>query len=138
MQSVIILHLLSAMNFFTVLQPQIDFSIQPQTAEEKITILHCTLENDLWIWMWPSTYLVQQDGQHKRLLHIYNIPFHPDWKVAKAGHQFILLFEGLDSNCVKFDLIEKSEEKGGFIIKDIQRNSTDVYHLLVGRKDLQR
>ena len=126
------------MNSLATIQPKINFDVQNLSLEERVTILHCTLETDLWIWMWPSTFLVQEGGKHKKLLHIYNIPFHPDWKIAKAGHQFILLFEGLDLNCVKFDLIEQSEEKGGFMINDIQRNSTDVYHISVSGKNLQK
>src|ERR1051325_3573687 len=123
MDSIIILHLMTPMHSLTV-QSQIDLQIKPQIFEERNTILNCILENDLWIWMWPSTYLIQQNGQHKKLLHIYNIPFYPDWKAARTGHQFILIFEGLDPNCVKFDLTEQAKEKGGFIINNIQRNST--------------
>ena len=133
----IILHLLSAMNFLTTAQPGIESAIQTEISEEKATIVHCILQIDLWIRMWPTTHLVQQNGRLKKMLHIYNIGFYPETIIARAGYKFTLVFEGLDTDCIKFDLVENADEKGGFIVSDIMRNSTDVYTIFIGRENLQ-
>jgi hypothetical protein len=42
---------------------------------------------------------------------------------------FTLVFSGLPKECKSFDLMEKIPEPGGFEIRNIRRNSTDVYHV---------
>ena len=72
---------------------------------------------------------MQEDGARKKLLQAYNISSFPIWKMVNSGHRFTLIFEGLDKSCKIFDLLEDIPEPGGFNIKNITRNTTDVYWL---------
>ena len=112
-------------------------AIKEEFFNERATIVHCRLKEALWIRMWPSTWLIQQNTVHKKLLHIFNIDFYPAWKSVDAGYQFTLVFEPLDKDCTTFDLFEEAEEKGGFIVMDIKRNESDVYNIQIGRENLQ-
>jgi hypothetical protein len=108
-------------------KPEISFDVSLQEEVEKATVIHCLLRNSSCLRIWPTTYLVQQDGVRKSLLQTYNIPAYPDWKYLRAGHQFTLVFEGLDSPCTVFDFLEDIPEPGGFEEKNIRRNKEDVY-----------
>jgi hypothetical protein len=108
-----------------------------QTGTEQATIVHCTLKRPLLIRMWPSTFLIQENGNRKKLLHVHNIEYYPKWKNAPAGYQFSLLFEGLDRDCKSFDLLEEAAESGGFIVQNIQRNHSDVYRVAIDSENLQ-
>lgn len=44
---------------------------------------------------------------------------------------FKLVFTGLPKNCMSFDLIEDIPENG-FVVRNIQRNKSDVYSINVG------
>lgn len=112
-----------------VFTPEINFNVQLLIIEERATIIHCILQKSTMIRIWKTTYLVQEDGNRKNLLHVYNIPEHPTWKNVEAGHTFTLIFEALDKNCKLFNLEEQIPEPGGFIIKRIKRNKTDVYKI---------
>jgi hypothetical protein len=89
--------------------------------------------------IWPSTYLISRQGGEKvDLVHAENISFAPQWTfIAQSGiYSFSLIFNGLPSDCVSFDLIEEcvhagrgQGEKNLFVFRDIQRNQTDVYHI---------
>lgn len=110
-------------------KPEIDFAVQPAVDEERSTIVHCTVHELTLIRIWPTTYLIQEDGVRKKLLHAYNITEYPDWKWAFPGHRFTLVFEGLDKHCLLFDLLEDIPQPGGFHIANIERNNADVYWL---------
>ena len=111
--------------------PEIDFRLQTEVSLEKSTIVHCRLSGDYdfpaAIRIWPTTFLVQDNSDRKKLLHAYNIAPYPNWKIVNEGHVFTLVFEGLDKNCLLFDLIEDIPEFGGFTFENIKRNDTDVY-----------
>jgi hypothetical protein len=112
-----------------VFKPHIDFKVQHAVLEERSTIVHCILMEFAAIRIWPTTFLVQDDGSRKKLLQAYHIAEYPDWKIVGPGHCFTLVFEGLDKGCRLFDLFEDIPEPGGFHIENIERNKTDVYRL---------
>ena len=114
-----------------VFKPDIDFKVQPDVLEERSTVVHCTVNGyPFWptgIRIWPTTFLIQENGKRKKLLQAYNITPYPDWKWVFHGHVFTLVFEGLDKDCLLFDLLEDIPQPGGFCIENIERNKQDVY-----------
>ena len=124
-------------DLLTIQQIRVDETIVPEQLEEKTTIVHCTLEKQLMVRMWPTTFLVQNDGVRKQMVQLYNICLYPEWQWVDAGHQFTLVFEGLSDGCTSFDLLEEAAEPGGFLVKNIRRNGTDVYYLEIGLQNLQ-
>ena len=110
-----------------------EVSIHPSLLqlEERTTIVHCTLVEDSFIRIWPSTYLVQQNGVRKQLVQAFGIAAYPEWKFAEAGHRFTLVFEGLERDCPTFTLVEEIPEPGGLLIGPLTRNGSDVYWLEV-------
>lgn len=109
--------------------PKVDFKTAPLQETERSTIVHCSLADADAIRIWPTTYLVQDNGERKNLLHAFRISPYPYWTVVQPGHTFTLVFEGLDKTCLLFDLLEEIPQEGGFFIENIERNKTDVYHL---------
>jgi hypothetical protein len=79
------------------------------------------------IRIWPTTFLIQDNSDRKKLLHAFNISPYPNWKIVNEGHVFTLVFEGLDKHCLLFDVVEDIPEMGGFRFENIKRNDTDVY-----------
>ena len=70
-------------------------------------------------------------SHRSKLIHAENITMFPTWMNVgrKQTVNFTLIFTGLPRHCKQFDLIEKIPEEGGFVIKNIERNNTDVYLL---------
>lgn len=104
-----------------------------QIKEEAQVIVHCSFTNLLGgarIRIWKSTFLYAQNSSHRsKLIHAENITMYPTWMNVgrKQTVNFTLIFTGLPKHCKQFDLIEKIPEEGGFVIKNIERNNTDVY-----------
>jgi hypothetical protein len=110
--------------------------LKEETAEEKQVIVHChyTCTNPfgMYIRIWPSTFLIARDVQHRsELVHAENIPFAPDWMSVNPGvkNQFTLFFTGLPKDCQRFDLVEEIPQEGGFFVSNIERNEMDVYEV---------
>jgi len=107
--------------------------------EERQTILHCTLSRpasggqgwDILVRIWPSTWLVQEDGTRRKLLFSEGIALFPHWLPVRLPYTFTLIFEGLDPGCKVFDLVEDIPQSGGFNVTGITRNRTDVYQVKV-------
>ena len=58
------------------------------------------------------------------------IGIYPNWSPCIIGKNYCtLIFKGLPKDCSIFDLIEEIPEPDGFIIHNIRRNNSDVYHL---------
>jgi hypothetical protein len=112
-------------------KPEISFKPEVQEKVEQATILHCHISKASSIRIWPDTVLLQHDGIKKKLIQAYNIPEYPVYTRVHSGYVFTLVFEGLDKDCKEFDLIEDIPEPGGFVVKDIQRNKSDVYRITV-------
>ncbi len=105
------------------------------TEEQGQVIVHCKLEDDFggtYARIWPTTYLIDTSSNHQsRLLYGEGITIYPVWTEVPAGTtlSFTLIFSPLPKSCVAFDLFEQIPESGGFHVRDIKRNSTDVYHV---------
>ncbi|TCJ13584.1 hypothetical protein EPD60_12360 [Flaviaesturariibacter flavus] len=112
-----------------VFKPEISFKVETLPDTERSTIVHVTLPELTLARIWPTTFLVQDDGTRKRLLHAFNITEYPHWKLFFPGERFTLVFEGLDKRCLFFDLLEDIPEPGGFHIENIERNRSDVYQV---------
>jgi hypothetical protein len=55
----------------------------------------------------------------------------PVWTQIPDGREyaFLLIFSGLPKSCKQFDLVEEIAEPGGFLVRNISRNDTDVYQI---------
>jgi hypothetical protein len=114
-------------------RPEIAFSIE--TEEESQVIVHCSYTSagsgDL-IRIWPTTFLIPQNSSFKsQLIHAENITLFPFWTEIPLGktHTFTLVFQGLPRDCILFDMVEEIGQPGAFVVKNIRRNKTDVYHV---------
>jgi len=98
-------------------------------SEERQTIVHCSCGEDYAFRVWPSTFLIEHGtGKQAKLITAFNISFAPLWTL-NDGKGFTLIFEGLSKECSVFDLKEIIPQEGGFEVKDIQRNHSDVYQV---------
>ncbi|MFB9121199.1 hypothetical protein ACFFUE_08380 [Bergeyella porcorum] len=112
--------------------------LQSQTLEERQVIVHCCfpaspLAGNL-IRVWRSTFLVDRNSGHRSpLLHAENITIFPFWTEVEPmqDHWFTLIFAGLPNDCTSFDLEEIIPQSGGFSVKQIRRNNTDVYRVKI-------
>jgi hypothetical protein len=110
-------------------------SIQPSVLEDSYVYVHCSFDNswkDALIRIWKTTFLVDHSSTAKSsLVHAENISIAPLWTIIpdKRIHNFILVFSALPKSCTQFDLIEEIPQPGGFVVRDIQRNPRDVYHV---------
>jgi len=113
--------------------------IKAQTEEMGQVVLHFIFKTsahvlgDTLIRIWPTSYLYDLGSTHRSdLVHIENITYYPHWYLCPAGTEtyFTLVFSGLPKSCTAFDFIEHcTNESGAFQVRNIQRNSSDVYFL---------
>jgi hypothetical protein len=102
-------------------------------SEERQTIVHCIYNPANAVRIWPSTFLIEKEsGKRVKLITAFNISFAPEWTFALNGNnKFTLIFEGLSKGCKSFDLMEIIPLPDPFVIRNIPRNKTDVYHVRV-------
>jgi hypothetical protein len=105
-----------------------------QIQEEGMIIVYCSFTTDfeVGIRIWNSTVLIdQQSGNRSRLLHALDITIAPVWMWVQEGTtvRFTLIFAPLPKTCELFTLWEDIPESGGFEIRNIKRNRSDVYHV---------
>jgi 3-polyprenyl-4-hydroxybenzoate decarboxylase len=105
---------------------------ETMVAEEGQTIVHCICMMEAAYRIWPSTYLIEQGGKKAKLITAYNVTFYPYWTLKNPGQKFTLIFEGLSKGCAVFDLKEEIPQEGGFYVKGILRNGSDVYTVEIG------
>ena len=110
--------------------------ILSQVQEEGTVIVHCsyTALFDERIRIWNSTVLVDnQSGSRSRLLHALNITIAPVWMDLQGGTptRFTLIFAPLPKSCDSFDLFEDIPQAGGFEVRGIRRNKSDVYNVTI-------
>jgi hypothetical protein len=120
-------------------KPQVDVevlsSISPATLEDSFVYVHCYFNNsfkDMLIRIWSTTFLIDTTSAvRSKLIHAENISLAPMWTRIPDGqtYSFLLVFEGLPKSCKQFDLIEDIPQPGGFEVRNISRNPTDVYHI---------
>jgi len=121
------------------IKPKVDLeileAIAPATLEDSFVYVHCYYDNpyqEMMIRIWRSTYLIDKaSGSRSKLIHAENISFAPIWTKIPDGalYSFLLVFEGLPKSCQSFDLIEDAPQAGGFEVRNVSRNESDVYHL---------
>jgi hypothetical protein len=110
-------------------------SIDPASLEDSYVYVHCYFDNpgsNSLIRVWKTTFLIDAPSSARSaLVHAENISYAPQWTMIPDGvtFSFLLIFAGLPKSCRKFDLKEEISQPGGFFVKDIPRNETDVYHI---------
>lgn len=110
-------------------------SIHPELMDDSYVYVHCHFNNqwqDMLIRIWKTTFLVDASTATKSgLIHAENISYAPQWTLIPdmQPYTFLLIFSGLPNSCKTFDLIEQIAEPGGFHVRNIIRNETDVYHV---------
>lgn len=126
----------------TIIKPKISpkllEAVQTQVETEKQVIVHCrfpgTPFSDMLIRIWSSTFLIDESLGHKSsLIHHENISLFPYWTAVPPmkDYWFTLVFSGLPKACTSFDLQEIIPQEGGFLVKNIKRNGTDVYRVTI-------
>jgi hypothetical protein len=106
--------------------------VKTLNSPERQTIVHCTYNPDAAVRVWPTTFLIEKEtGRRAKLLTAFNISFAPEWTFASNGNKFTLIFEGLSKGCRQFDLVEVIPLPDPFIIRDIPRTHSDVYHVKI-------
>lgn len=115
-------------------QVEIDKAIEEliQHQTENCTIVHCRFftRELCGVRIWPSTFLIEDNGHKCKLIKAFNISMMPDWTqhfIINDFIRFTLVFEGLSKSCMSFRLQEIIPEQYAFHSKEIARNSTDVY-----------
>jgi hypothetical protein len=86
------------------------------------------------IRIWSTTFLTDHHSAHEsRLVHAENISYAPQWTLVAPDKtvSFLLIFKALPRTCAIFDLIERIPQPGGFEVRGIVRNETDVYHTVL-------
>jgi hypothetical protein len=117
----------------TITKEQVEVETETMVAEENQTIVHCICGVDAAYRIWPTTYLIEHGtGNRTKLVTAFNVSFYPGWTLKNAGQKFTLIFEGLSRNCAVFDLKEEIPQEGGFEVRGIVRNKSDVYTVNIG------
>jgi hypothetical protein len=121
------------------IKPRVDvdtlYSIDAATLEDSYIYVHCHFENEqdeMLIRIWRTTFLIDKSSATRsQLIHAENISYAPQWTIIprKGNFTFLLIFGGLPKSCQVFDLVEEIAQPGGFEVKNIQRNETDVYQI---------
>ena len=107
-----------------------------QIHEEKAVIVHCLYhaEIDGSIRIWNSTFLIDKaSGERSHMHHAENITLAPEWTYVPEGksYRFTLIFAPLPGSCELFDLLEDIPQAGGFFIRNIKRNKSDIYNVVI-------
>ncbi len=124
------------MSSVTIAKPQVQIdeavkeliSLQP----EQCTIVHCRYytTEPAGVRIWPSTFLVSDDGTRTKLVKAFNISIMPEWTFHFTENDYIrftLVFEGLPQTCQKFYVLEEIPQPYGFYSEMILRNNSGVY-----------
>lgn len=121
-----------------IIEKELLQSLKAKTEEEKQVIVHCcfpaspSLGNLIRIW--NTTYLIDNHSDHKsKLIHAENITLFPNWTPVPfmKDFWFTLIFSGLPKDCKSFDFQEIIPEEGGFYVKSIKRNESDIYRIKI-------
>ncbi|MEO6547844.1 MAG: hypothetical protein ABIN94_07580 [Ferruginibacter sp.] len=115
-------------------QVEIDKELKEQFNQqtEECTIIHCRYFTDqpTGLRIWPSTFLVQDNGRRSKLIRNFNISLVPEWTYHFKANDFIrftLVFEALEKECMFFHLLEDIVQPFGFYSHDVRKNSSGVY-----------
>lgn len=116
------------------IDPILKRELLEKNEEEKQVIVHFTLYGGSGdaARIWKSTYLIDVETQVRYpLLWAEGISFAPKWTLISPERplEFTLIFKGLPKSCKVFDLLEIIPEQGGFELRNIRRNNSDVYYV---------
>jgi hypothetical protein len=112
-------------------------SIDPDMLEDSYVYVHCAFpitSPDMLIRIWKTTFLRDcHSAGRSQLIHAENISYAPEWTMIpdKGTYSFLLIFSALPKSCILFDLVEDIPQPGGFLVKNIKRNKTDVYRITI-------
>jgi hypothetical protein len=101
------------------------------------TIIHCRVAPDSplmkrsSLWISPTTYLIQDNGNRKNLLHAEGVRVYRDSAGPVHPGSFTLYFEGLDPSCRTFDLMGDTIGPGAFAVRDIPIHVQGVYRVWI-------
>jgi hypothetical protein len=122
-------------------QPEVEVdvltSLEGEVLEDSYVYVHCNFDNpgsNTLIRIWKTTFLTDTVSHARSsLVHVENISLAPQWTLIPDGasFSFLLIFTGLPKSCRQFDLKEEIPQPGGFLVTNIQRNETDVYHITI-------
>ncbi len=110
-------------------------SIHPELLNDAYIYVHCHFDNDgeeMLIRIWRTTFLIDRSSSARsELVHAENISYAPQWTMVPENQpfNFLLIFARLPKSCAQFDLVEEIAQPGGFFVRDIRRNESDVYHV---------
>ncbi|HLO52663.1 MAG TPA: hypothetical protein VK169_00165 [Saprospiraceae bacterium] len=110
-------------------------ALQAYESTEGQVIIHGfvkTQHEDMFIRIWPTTFLFDQHSSYQsELVHYEKISGFPTWTLVPSHSEFVftLIFSALPKSCIIFDLVELIPQSNGFQVKNILRNDTDVYYL---------
>ena len=115
-------------------QVQIDEAVKEliELQPEQCTIVHCRYftTEPAGVRIWPTTYLVADDGVRSKLVKAFNISIMPAWTFHFTENDYIrftLVFEGLSESCSQFYVLEDIKQPYGFYSKMIRKNNSGVY-----------
>jgi len=110
-------------------------SIDSDVLEDSYVYVHCQFPipaPGMLIRIWKTTVLKDcHSSAQSQLIHAENISYAPQWTlIPDTGmYTFLLIFSALPKTCTLFDLVEDIPQPGGFLVKSIARNKTDVYRI---------
>ena len=120
-----------------VIDPALIEELSLKIDEDAQVIVHCHYPPTKYgfnIRIWENTYLKPKSSAHRcPLVHFENISKFPIWTTIPPGmpYTFTLFFSALPKDCAIFDLHEEIPENGGFHVRNIERNESDIYHLML-------
>jgi hypothetical protein len=112
-------------------------SINPDILEDSYVYVHCSFPipaPNMLLRIWKTTVLKDcHSSAQSELIHAENISYAPQWTMVpdKGIYSFLLIFSSLSKSCTQFDLVEEIPQPGGFLVKNITRNKTDVYRISI-------
>jgi hypothetical protein len=115
--------------------PQVVTSIDPAINEDSHVYIHCHFKNTeqgMLVRIWRTTFLIDHSsGSRSSLMHAENISLAPQWTMIPENSKYscLLIFSALPKSCQQFDFKEEITQPGGFFVRNIARNETDVYHV---------
>ena len=109
-------------------KPKIELDPETQFDVERQVMVRSWYPFSTGVRIWPNTYLRCNNTNKKaKLLYTDNVGKYPNWTQLKPNERFLMVFEALPDQCLRFDLIEDIPEPGGFYIRMIPRDKIDVY-----------
>jgi len=107
--------------------------------EEGYTYLHCTyytspkFYSGWWVNIHATSYLVGGNNERLLMLHAIDIPLAPERHYLKEygdSLKFTLVFPKMPVSWKTFDFVEECKG-GGLSVKNIPRNNTGAYNVIV-------